>query len=143
MIVRQPCSQCVSRTEPSICNVCVQRVFADGTGNHKSMFDPEPDFDEARIDIIGTNGNDGLHYEQVNDGSTANYYELPDGASELQDIIAYLNCNAQLGEIGRAWMRYGRCAHSPRRRDLKKIIFYAQAELDRLDKYEPEDSDER
>lgn len=72
------------------------------------------------------------------DGKTASYYELPEGAKELQDIIAFLNCNSQMGEIGRAWMRYGRCPHSPKRRDLNKIIFYAQAELERLDKYEPE-----
>jgi hypothetical protein len=44
-----------------------------------------------------------------------------------------------MGEIGRAWMRYGRCPHSPRARDLRKIIFYAQAELDRLSKYEGEE----
>jgi hypothetical protein len=69
------------------------------------------------------------------DGSTADYYVLPAGATELQDIIAAHNMNAQMGEIGRAWVRYGRCPHSPRERDLKKIIFYAQAELDRLEKY--------
>lgn len=70
------------------------------------------------------------------DGSTASYYELPKGATELQDIISFLNCNAQMGEIGRAWYRYGKCPHSERQRDLKKIIFYAQAELERLEKYE-------
>jgi len=74
--------------------------------------------------------------EEPSDGSTADYYVLPDGATELQDIIAAHNMNAQMGEIGRAWMRYGRCPHSPRERDLKKIIFYAQAELDRLEKYD-------
>lgn len=70
------------------------------------------------------------------DGSTASYYVLPPDAKELQDIISFLNCNAQLGEIGRAWYRYGRCPHSERARDLKKIIFYAQAELERLEKHE-------
>lgn len=70
------------------------------------------------------------------DGSTASYYELPANAKELQDLISFLNCNAQLGEIGRAWYRYGRCPHSEKARDLKKIIFYAQAELERLEKYE-------
>lgn len=75
--------------------------------------------------------------EQVkSDGSTASYYELPANAKELQDLISFINCNAQLGEIGRAWYRYGRCPHSEKARDLKKIIFYAQAELERLEKYE-------
>jgi len=72
----------------------------------------------------------------ANDGSTADYYELPINARQLQDLISFLNCNAQLGEIGRAWYRYGRCAHSEKRRDLRKIIFYARAELDRLNLYE-------
>lgn len=69
------------------------------------------------------------------DGSTASYYELPEGATELQDIISYRNMNAQLGEIFRACYRYGQCPHSPKARDIKKIIFYAQAELARLEKY--------
>lgn len=73
---------------------------------------------------------------QTSDGSTASYYELPSGAAELQDLIAYRNMNAQMGEIFRACYRYGQVAHSPKARDLKKIIFYAQAELDRLAKYE-------
>jgi len=70
------------------------------------------------------------------DGSTASYYELPKDASELQDLIAYKNMNAQMGEIFRATYRYGQVEHSERGRDLRKIIFYAQAELDRLNKYE-------
>lgn len=70
------------------------------------------------------------------DGSTAAYYELPTNAKELQDLIAFRNMNAQLGEIFRACYRYGMVAHSPKIRDIKKIIFYAKAELARLEKYE-------
>ena len=69
------------------------------------------------------------------DGSTASYYELPDGANELQDIIAYKNMNAQIGEIFRACMRYGQVEHSPQLRDIKKIIFYAEEEKKRLEMY--------
>lgn len=70
------------------------------------------------------------------DGSTASYYELPQGATELQELIAFRDMNAQIGEIFRACYRYGRVAHSPKIRDIKKIIFYAQAELNRLERYE-------
>lgn len=73
--------------------------------------------------------------KQTSDGSTASYYELPEGAKELQDLIGYRDMNAQLGEIFRACYRYGKVAHSPKIRDIKKIIFYAQAELARLEKY--------
>ena len=69
------------------------------------------------------------------DGSTASYYELPPGATELQDLISYLDLNAQLGEIMRAAYRYGRASHSDKLRDAKKIKFYADDDIKRLEKY--------
>jgi hypothetical protein len=69
------------------------------------------------------------------DGSTAKYYELPEGATELQHLISYRNMNAQLGEIFRATYRYGMADHSDMIRDAKKIKFYAEAEIERLEKY--------
>lgn len=69
------------------------------------------------------------------DGSTASYYELPKGASELQHLISYKNMNAQMGEIFRACFRYGEVAHSEMLRDAKKIRFYIDAEIERLEKY--------
>ncbi len=68
------------------------------------------------------------------DGSTASYYELPEGATELQHLISHRNMNAQIGEIFRACYRYGLVDHSDMLRDAKKIRFYAQAEIDRLEK---------
>ena len=58
------------------------------------------------------------------DGSTASYYELPEGATELQELISAKNMNAQIGEIFRACYRYGEVEHSPMIRDIKKILFY-------------------
>ena len=69
------------------------------------------------------------------DGSTASYYELPEGAKELQDLISYKNMNAQMGEIFRAAYRYGEVEHSEMIRDAKKIRFYIDAEIERLEKY--------
>jgi len=71
----------------------------------------------------------------ISDGSTARYYELPDGATELQHLISYRNMNAQVGEIFRACYRMGQAAHSDRLRDAKKMKFYAEAEIERLEKY--------
>jgi|TARA_R100001510_G_C7621134_1_gene182016 hypothetical protein len=68
----------------------------------------------------------------VSDGSTASYYELPEGAAELQDLISYKNMNAQIGEIFRAAYRYGQSSHSDELRDAKKIRFYIDAEIKRL-----------
>jgi len=68
------------------------------------------------------------------DGSTADYYVLPEGATQLQDLISHRNMNAQIGEITRACYRYGMASHSDMLRDAKKIRFYAQAEVERLEK---------
>jgi len=73
----------------------------------------------------------------ASDGSTACYYNLPPKAKELQDLISFRDMNAQMGEIFRATYRYGFVAHSDRARDLRKIMFYAKAELDRLEKQKP------
>ena len=62
------------------------------------------------------------------DGSTAKYYELPDHAEELQDLISYKDMNAQIGEIFRSCYRYGQVSNSDKMRDINKIIFYAEAE---------------
>lgn len=70
----------------------------------------------------------------LSDGSTAAYYELPAGATELQDLISSRNMNAQDGEIFRAIYRKGRASHSDELRDAKKVLFYAQAEVARLER---------
>ena len=70
----------------------------------------------------------------VSDGSTASYYELPEGATELQDLISHRNMNAQDGEIFRAIYRKGRASHSDELRDARKVLFYAKAEVARLEK---------
>jgi hypothetical protein len=69
----------------------------------------------------------------VSDGSTASYYELPRNSQELQDLISAKNMNAQIGEIFRECYRYGQASHSDELRGIKKILFYANAELKRLE----------
>ena len=71
--------------------------------------------------------------KEISDGSSANYYKLPRGAKELQDLISHRNMNSQIGEIFRACYRMGRAAHSDELRDAKKILFYAKAEVARLE----------
>ena len=69
----------------------------------------------------------------VSDGSTASYYELPAEATELQDLISFKDMNAQMGEIFRGTYRYGQASHSDLLRDAKKIKFYIDAEIKRLE----------
>lgn len=75
---------------------------------------------------------------EKSDGSTASYYTLPTNATQLQDLISYKNMNAQIGEIFRACYRYGEVEHSDKLRDAKKMKFYAEAEIARLEKIQPE-----
>ena len=72
---------------------------------------------------------------ETSDGSTASYYELPEGAAELQDLISYRDMNGQVAEIFRACYRYGQASHSDKMRDAKKMQFYANAEVMRLQRY--------
>ena len=76
----------------------------------------------------------GIIKAETSDGSTASYYELPTDCSELQDLISYKDMNAQIGEIFRECYRYGQSSHSHELRGVKKILFYANAELKRLEK---------
>jgi len=71
----------------------------------------------------------------TSDGKTASYYELPADAKEIQDLISYKNMNGQVAEMFRALYRYGQCSHSDLEREINKVMFYGQAELDRLKKY--------
>jgi hypothetical protein len=95
-----------------------------GSGADKEFVDYQSEYDKHEAERIG---------KEVSDGSTASYYELPTDAKELQDLISVKNMNAQIGEIFRACYRYGQVAHSPEIRDIKKILFYANAELKRLE----------
>jgi len=82
-------------------------------------------FYAARADHTAVSG--------ISDGSTADYYVLPASAKELQDLISHKNMNAQIGEIFRSCYRFGEASHSNQLRDAKKIKFYIDAEVSRLE----------
>ena len=66
------------------------------------------------------------------DGITADYYELPKGVSELEELILQRNMNHQIGTIFSSCYRYGRVPHSAELREAKKILFYSLAEVCRV-----------
>lgn len=70
-----------------------------------------------------------------NGGSTPSQYALPVGAKELQDLIEYRGMNFAVGNIFKACYRLGHCDHSTRLRDMNKIVYFANREVDRLKKY--------
>jgi hypothetical protein len=73
----------------------------------------------------------------VSDGWSTDYYTLPVGASELQDLIEYKNMNFAVANIFKAAYRLGDKAGTSKEYDLNKIIFFAQRELFRMKKYVP------
>ena len=68
------------------------------------------------------------------DGWSTDYYQLPEDAEELQDLIEYRDMNFAMANIFKACYRYGHKANTTKEYDLNKIIWYARRELKRLGK---------
>lgn len=66
----------------------------------------------------------------INNGGPTDYYNIPNDISEIQDLIEYKEMNFAQGNILKAIYRQG--GHSSYERDLNKIIFFAQRELQRI-----------
>lgn len=69
--------------------------------------------------------------QELPGGSTPSQYGLPSEAKELQDLIEYREMNFAIGNIFKACYRMGSCNHSDKLRDLRKILWFAQRELDK------------
>lgn len=64
------------------------------------------------------------------DGSTASYYELPKGATELQDLISYRDMNHPLGQIMCCVYDYATMGGA--RKHIDDLLYYANVELKNL-----------
>ncbi len=73
----------------------------------------------------------------VSDGGSTDYYALPEGAVELQDLIEYRDMNFAVANIFKAAYRLGNKAGINRKYDLNKIIWFAQDALDRIHAKDP------
>ena len=69
-------------------------------------------------------------------GWSSEYYKLPEGAVELQDLIEYREMNFSVGNIFKAAYRLGHKDGTDAEYDLRKIIWFAQRELDRIRRQE-------
>ncbi len=67
------------------------------------------------------------------DGWSTSYYELPRGASELQDLIEYRQMNFSVGNIFKAAYRLGRKDGATTLYDLNKIKWYVNREIIRIE----------
>jgi len=75
-----------------------------------------------------------IENESANNGGDTDYYDIPKNALVLQDLIEYKKMNFSQGNIAKAIYRMNDYSHSSAVRDLNKIIWYAQRELERLSK---------
>ena len=62
-------------------------------------------------------------------GWSSEYYELPDSARELQDLIEYREMNFSIGNIFKACYRLGHKEGTDRMYDLQKIKWYVEREI--------------
>lgn len=66
-------------------------------------------------------------------GWDTDYYQLPDGAKEIQDLIEAKGMNFAVGNIFKACYRLGTKEGTDALYDIRKIIWYANRELKRLE----------
>ncbi len=72
------------------------------------------------------------------DGWSTDYYQLPEGATELQDLIEYRDMNFSVGNIFKAAYRLGMKDGTDSLYDLRKIMWYAEREISRRQYIPPE-----
>lgn len=70
------------------------------------------------------------------DGGSSSYYNIPDYAVDLGDLIEAKKMSFNIGNIFKACYRFGEKDGTSKRYDLKKIIYFAQRELALLDREE-------
>ncbi|WP_196232765.1 hypothetical protein [Sinorhizobium meliloti] len=68
------------------------------------------------------------------DGGSTSYYNIPEYATDLQDLIEHKRMEFGIGNIFKACYRLGEKDGTSKRYDLNKIIFFAQRELARMDR---------
>lgn len=68
----------------------------------------------------------------TSDGGSTSYYAIPEGTRDCLDLIEHLGLGFGLGNAFKAFFRLGgQKAGSSRAYNLRKIIFFAQRELEK------------
>ena len=71
----------------------------------------------------------------TNDGGGGkNYYDLPEGATQLLDLIEDRNMNGNIKDIFKACYRLGKKDGTSMQYDLRKMVLYSLRELGRVTK---------
>ena len=76
--------------------------------------------------------------DSVSDGGSSAYYEMPENCQLLQDVISSREMSFSQGNIFKGCYRWGTKPGTPLEYDLRKIIWFAQYELNRIYSSDPE-----
>jgi len=81
-----------------------------------------------------TTANKELRVGEVkkNTGGSSLWYELPEGATQLQDLIEYRNMNGNIKDIFKACYRMGYKEGVSDEYNLRKMVYYSLRDLGRL-----------
>jgi len=116
------------------------RVYLDKSESRMSGYDPyNPSGGTLKDYVNGTDETDFPPEKSSSDGGSTSYYELPMWADELGDLIEYKNMNFNRGNIFKAAYRLGDKEGSSELYDLRKIVWFAEREIARLEMKEWED----
>ena len=67
----------------------------------------------------------------TSDGGSTSYYELPEGATELQDLIEHKRMNYAVANMFKACYRLGQKEGNDDMYDLEKIQWFVNREIER------------
>lgn len=84
---------------------------------------------------MGDEGNPGGVVERKikSNGWSTDYYLVPEGTKEIQDLIEHKEMNFAVGNIFKACYRLGVKDGIDALYDMRKIMWYAERELKRLE----------
>lgn len=63
-------------------------------------------------------------------GGNTGYYDLPIGAKNIQDLIENNDMSWNIANIFKACYRLGKCDHSDKIRDLNKISWFINRQIE-------------
>ena len=134
--VNYSCEECGSITQRDCYVKVVYCQYCGGRFNHMQSVDTTNGYEESPWKRVA-------YRKQFDDyvveeyakkdtltGWSSDYYKLPEGATELQDIIEAKNMNFAVGNIFKAAYRLGTKEGTTDLYDLEKILWFAQRELE-------------
>ena len=73
-------------------------------------------------------------FVKQNNGNDTDYYKIPADAEMLQDLIEHKNMGWNIANVFKSCYRINDSTHSSYERDLNKILWFANRELNRIKK---------